>query len=251
MLLLPRELQPLCDEFLDGLKTALGGKLHGVYLHGAVLFPDAGPTKDVDFHVVVGEPLTPGECRELDRLDQDLNRRFFPETGDGLDCYYILLADARLSAPPVHQRNLEISDGSWALHRAHMLAGRCVVLMGPEPEQLFLAPSWPELAAALCHELEWIENGLDSYPAYCVLNLCRVMHSFATKEVVISKRGAATGIGTAYPVWGPSIAAAKRWYEDRATDSDDRLLSSQMGRFRRFALGRIYESPHWIPDECR
>ncbi len=243
----PDEVQPLCHAFLRGLNSLLGGKLHGVYLYGAVVFPEAGPVKDVDLHVIIQESLTSTESQELNRLHADLAQHY-PPLGAELDCYYVLLADARQSAPPQHQLNTDIVDNWWALHRAHMLAGKCIVLYGPEPAEIFPDPSWLELTAALNYELGWIENILDSYPAYCVLNLCRVAYSFKTKDVVISKQAAATQLTEMYPEWSPLVAAAKRIYGNRMDESDKLLLRSQMGRFRRFALDRIYTSPYWSQD---
>ncbi len=243
---LPTKVQPLCDAFVGGLRNSLGGKLHGVYLHGAVVFPEAGTVKDVDFHVLVQEPLTSIESREIGRLHADLAQQF-PPIGAELDCYYILLGDARKSAPPQHQLNPTFVDDMWALHRAHMLAGRCVVLHGPEPAQLFAPPSWAELTEALEHEIGYILTTLDTDPAYCVLNLCRVMYSVETKDVVTSKRAAAAWAGEGLPTWRHLIGAAVRWYEARASTADEELLGSQSREFFEFVQERVRNSPNW-PD---
>jgi hypothetical protein len=55
---LPAHLQPLCTAFIRGLDAVLGDKLHAVYLYGAIAFPEADASGDVDFHVIVREPLT-------------------------------------------------------------------------------------------------------------------------------------------------------------------------------------------------
>jgi hypothetical protein len=128
-----------------------------------------------------------------------------------------------------------------------MLAGRCVVLHGPEPAQLFAPPTWAELTGALEHEVGFIRRTLDTCPAYCVLNLCRVMYSVETKDVVTSKRAAAAWAGEKFPAWRHLIGAAVRWYEDRASSADEELLGSRSREFFEFMRERLRNSPNW-PD---
>ena len=54
----PAYIQELCQAFLHGLRAALGDKLYGVYLYGAVAFPETVHTADIDFHVNLKGPLT-------------------------------------------------------------------------------------------------------------------------------------------------------------------------------------------------
>lgn len=242
---IPPKFQPICQAFLSGLTSALGDKLHAVYLHGAVIFPEAGTVKDIDFHVILEAPFTSEETEAINTLHAELAAQF-PPVLEELDCYYILLADARQSAPPQHQLDTRYFDDMWPLHRAHWLAGRCVVLQGPKPEEILKVPTWQELATALRFELSEIEKIIDDYPAYCVLNLCRVMYSFETADVVTSKRGSALRARVLFPEWAPVISAAVWWYEDQIDESGEVLLATQTNQFRDFALNRIHNSPNWI-----
>ena len=241
---IPLKFQPICDAFLNALTSALGEKLHAVYLHGAVVFPEAGTVKDIDFHVILDSPFTSEEVEAIKSLHADLAEQF-PSILEELDCYYILLADAQQSAPPQHQLDTRYFDDMWPLHRAHWLAGRCVVLHGPNPEEIIKAPTWPELATALRFELSEIEKLLNEYPAYCVLNLCRVMYSFETTDVVTSKRASALRIRVLFPEWAPVISAAVWWYEDQVDETTEELLATGASQFHRFALDRIHKSPNW------
>src|SRR4051812_855605 len=97
---LPAHLAPLGRAFVRGLDAALGTNLAGVYLYGALTFPDAeGWTADFDFHVFVPRPFS-----DADRaLVADVHHRLaleFPNLGDDTDGYYILLDDARSIFPP-------------------------------------------------------------------------------------------------------------------------------------------------------
>ena len=91
-----------------------------------------------------------------------------------MDVHYTLLDDARSASPAQHMLLREVTDSAWAPHRAHTRAGRCFILYGPDPARLFPAPSWTELASGLQGELDYVENHLTTYPAYCVLSLCRL-----------------------------------------------------------------------------
>lgn len=242
---MPSRFQPISQAFLTGLTSILSEKLYGVYLHGAVVFPETTSANDIDFHVILKERLSPTEVQHIRRLHAEIAQKH-PPIGDELDCYYVLLADAQKKLPPKHQLDTNKADEWWALHRAHLLAGRCVVLTGPEPKYIFPNPSWIELAMALRFELSWIEGILDKYPDYCVLNLCRVMHSFETKDVVVTKRACASRTRKRFAEWSPLIRAAERSYDDESTDEDELRLMSDARQFFRFVLTRIRVSPHWI-----
>jgi hypothetical protein len=237
----PNEIQELCRVFLRGLNTALGDKLYGVYLYGALAFPEGGPTGDIDFHVILSETLNDKEKSELDDLHETLARDF-PPLGVGMDGYYILLEEARQTSPPRHQLLADVVDKSWALHREHIRAGRCIVLQGPDPRQVYPAASWPELASALDGELDYVAKHLTEYPDYCVLNLCRLIYSFDTGDVVVSKRASARWAHDAFPEWRPLVGAATKSYDRQATAEDRELLKSEVNSFFDFACERIQES---------
>jgi hypothetical protein len=238
---IPNEIQDLCQALLHGLNTVLGDKLYGVYLYGALAFPEGGPTGDIDFHVILSETLNDREKSGLNDLHETLARDF-PPLGVGMDGYYILLEDARHTSPPRHQLLADVVDKSWALHREHIRAGRCIVLQGPDPRQVYPAASWPELESALQGELDYVAKHLTDYPAYCVLNLCRLIYSFDTRDVVVSKRWSARWARDAFPEWRPDIEAATKCYDRQDTAEDRQLLESGVGSFFDFASARIQES---------
>lgn len=237
---IPDEIHDLCADLIEGLKAALGTKLYGVYVYGAVAFPEGGATGDLDLHVILREGLVEGEKAALDALHETLARDH-PPLGVDLDAYYLLLEEARETAPPQHQILPGIVDKSWALHRAHIRAGRCFVLHGPDPKDVYPPATWPELAHALRGEWDYVAEHLAEYPAYCVLNLCRLIYSFETQDVVVSKRASAAWGIEAFPTWQPLISAATRSYDGQATPQDRALLKAEVRRFFGFAQERIGE----------
>ncbi len=236
---LPQEVQTVCTSLLGRLKAALNENLHGVYLHGATVFPESRYIQDIDFHVIVKRPLTVHENEEIRHLHKALAHEF-PPLGTELDGYYILLNDAQQVSPPRHQVYPDIFDDSWALHRAHMRAGYCIILYGPDPKQIFPAPTWLELVAGLEAEQRYIQKHLSKYPDYCVLNLCRLIYSYRTKDVVISKRTSAEWVLNRFATWRRLVEAALRVYERE--EEDRRLLELETERFYQFACDRIEKS---------
>ena len=109
------------EAFVQGLRRILRKKLYGLYIYGAAAFPDDVPTGDIDFHVILTDPLTDDERSHLYELHDSL-ARYFPPLGVDMDGYYILLADARSASPPQSEMWQRATDKSWALHRQHVRA---------------------------------------------------------------------------------------------------------------------------------
>ena len=233
-----QQINSIGQAFADSLKAILGEKLYGAYIYGAVVFPDAVPTKDIDFHVILKSSLTPREKLELEELHESLAQKF-PPLGGAFDGYYILLEDALRKAPPRSQMWNRATDNSWALHREHILAGRHIVLYGPEPQKIYKPATWQELERALYSELDYIEKHLRDYPDYCILNLCRLIYSFETRDVVISKAQASEWARNALPQWRRHIEVAKKLYACQAAPEDRQFLLAEVGKFCEFAKERI------------
>ena len=228
----------LTGSFTVGLRHILGGNLVGAYVYGAAAFADGTPLGDVDFHVIVRQPLDECERAALEELHEELARDF-PPLGAELDGYYLLLEDAQRRKPPQSQMWARATDTAWALHRAHILAGRCIVLYGPDPATIYPLTDWPELEAALWSELDFVERHLHDYPAYCILNLCRLIYSFRMGDVVVSKTAAAAWALEHLPAWRRHFNLAQKSYAGQATAEDQAFMHSEVQRFYKFALARI------------
>lgn len=232
------DISQLLFRFRIGLEDILGEKLHGIYVYGAVTFPETIHTGDIDFHVILVEPLTESERRSLEAFHELLGDEF-PPLGKEMDGYYILLEDAQKRLPPQSQLWKKAVDKAWALHRAHIRAGRCIVVYGPPGRELYPAASWVELESALRDELDYVRRHLQIYPAYCVLNLCRLIYSFQSRDVVISKTAAAAWAESKYPQWRGLIKAANRSYEGRASEEDRQFMAARIGDWYKFALDQF------------
>lgn len=131
------------------------------------------------------------------------------------------------------------TDTAWALHREHIRAGRHIVLHGPDPRGIYRPASWPELESALYSELDYVVQILQEYPDWCILNLCRLIYSFQTKDVVISKAAASEWAHEALPEWRRHIALAEKSYLHGATPQDRAFMLAEVDRFLDFARSRI------------
>jgi hypothetical protein len=237
----PDYIRDLCQALLEGLQEALAEHLYGVYLFGAVAFPETRYTGDIDFHVILKTPLTERQHVALVALHERLAAEF-PPLGVGLDGYYLLLKEAQGKAQPTSQLAPFVRDEAWALHRAHIRAGHCIVLFGPDPGEIYAPASWVELQADLDEQLQYVEIHLQIYPAYCVLNLCRLMYSFENRDVVLSKTQAGEWAWERFPDWQLLIEVAQRDYAHSANHNDLEVMRSEVGEFYQFARDQINTS---------
>lgn len=199
----------------DGLVRILEDRLAALWLYGATAF--GHPSPDVDAHAVLTEAPRPDEWVAIRALHRVLAQAL-PNGDDALDVWYIDLESARKSAMPVHLGPSRLIDNHWALHRAHWLAGRCVVLHGSSPDTVLVPPTWEEVETALRKDLPELKPS-----PYGVLQLCRIWASLETHDVVRSKLDSATwALLRLNEPLGDVVRAAARIYEGhpRAGDSD-------------------------------
>jgi hypothetical protein len=194
----------IADRFASELETTFGSRIVSAFTYGAAMFPPA-PVTDFDAHVVADRPLDPAAITALhERL------------GGDTDVWYITLDDAKGSDAPRDMRGV-LRDEAWALHRAHIHAGRYKVIRGIDPREFVPNPTWDELDASLQHELAWLTERLGRHPEYCVLDLCRIACSYANRNVVYSKLDGALWALAALPdEHHATIRAALDGYRSRS-----------------------------------
>jgi Domain of unknown function (DUF4111) len=222
---------PLSDDVIAvttrlsrGFSEILGDAVASFFLYGAVAFPRPEGWKiDFDFHVLLHRALAESERAAITDLYAAVGAR--SELGRDLDGYFVLLADAGGSVPPRHQLDPTIRDEAWALHRAHVLAGRYFVVTGIDPREIVAQPSWAELDAALRAETAFVATHPDA-PAFGILNGARILYSFATRNVVVSKYHAGQWALDSLPgEWHDGVRAALRFYSRTAAEGDDLVFA--------------------------
>ena len=231
-----------CTRLRDGLQDILGDDIVALWVHGASVCPNP-PDRlgDVDTHCVLRRPVSGETGARIDGLHRGIEL----DLGMEFDSWYVLLADALRAEAPTHAFRPGLVDESWALHRAHLLAGRCAVIHGADPQTILARPTWPELESALEHELRYIEEHLDRLQSawvasYVVCNCCRIVYSFEMRDVVTSKRESVGWALKVFPArWHHLVRAAARWYERAEEPGDRGLLREEAPAFVAFAKQRI------------
>ena len=237
---LPDDVAEVTAALHHGLRGILGDELASLFLYGAVAFPrPEGWRIDFDFHVLLHQPLDDAQRDAIGRLYAELARA--SDLGGDLDGYFILLSAAASREPPLHQLDLSVRDDAWALHRAHVLAGRYFVVAGIDPRDVVPEPTWDELEQALLDELIFVETH-PSAPAFGILNGARILYSFATRDVVVSKYQAGQWALESLPAaWHDGLRAALRFYSRTSATGDDRILDASWGPFVTYVNESILE----------
>jgi len=225
---LPARSRSAAAALASEMAASLSGGLHALYLYGAVTFPESEGTGDLDYHAIMSGPITDpiraAYGAACDRLAS------VPGCDD-LDGWVISLDGARGSKPPLHLLHPGLRDRAWALHRAHWLAGHCVVLHGQNPAAIVLAPTWLEQRAGLKAELIFLRGVPAEHNAYAVLNACRILYSLQERNVVQSKFGSAAWALEHLPTeLGPAIRAALNTYRGITTAIDTEVLVTSRSR---------------------
>jgi hypothetical protein len=237
------------ETFRLGLVEMLGPDLISIYLYGALVFPDsAGTIVDIDHHVLVARPFTAEDRERFTALRAALTEGF-PALAPEMDGYVVWEVDARLPNPPRHQLYPTSSvpfDASWALHCAHIHAGRFLTMYGPDPRTIVPVPTPEALRLALAGELRFVEAHLNDAPAYGVLQVCRILYSLETGDVVVSKRAAGFWAQEHIDAsWAPLIGAALRHYEGTASSEDNEAVRAGVTSFLDWMHARLIDGLTW------
>ena len=202
----------------DKLTSVLGDDLVAIWAYGSVVGADR-PVRaaDLDTHVIVRQAPDRETAERIEGAVDGIG-------GVEFDVWFVRLEDARRDEDPPHAFKEGRRDTSWAIHRAHWLAGRVVTIHGLPPAEVVVPPEWHDVVAELDRELEHIERHVheddtDPYEAaYAVLNGSRILRSLETHDPVLSKREAGTWALEHLPgPWLLALQAALRAYDERQT----------------------------------
>jgi hypothetical protein len=240
---LPATAQAAWVRLRERLLTVLGDDLVAMWAHGGTTsIGDPAHAGDLDTYVIVARKPDEPIVRQIEEAHEAIAK----EQGVQWDAWYVLADDARRSDPPLHAWRERSRDTSWAIHRAHWLAGRYANLYGAEPGDIVKRPTWDELMAQLDRELEHLERHVvegdtDPYEAtYAVLTGSRIMHALETQDVAISKRAAGAWALKHLPDrWHAALGAAVRSYDGHGTAKEASLLAIEMAPFVAYVRDRL------------
>ena len=242
------DLPPLTDDVLAvadtlrrGLDRVLGDAGASLFLYGAAAFPrPAGWRIDFDFHVLVLRSLTDRDRRAIRDLYAELGAA--SQLGADLDGYFVLVADASRAEPPRHQLDLGIRDHAWALHRAHVHAGRYFLMAGLDPREIVPEPTWAELETGLRHELQFVE----AHPAATAFGILNAgarpvqLRDTRRRAVEVPGRSVGTRLAPARVARGHRrrVTLVPRGPHPTPTSRRSRRTGPHFSRFVKHSIGR-------------
>lgn len=239
---LPPTVRTAWIDLRDRLRGVLGDDLVAMWAHGGNTSGDPAHSGDLDTYVLLAHRPDEATARAIG----EAHATTADAHGVEWDAWHVLADDARRSDAPPHAWREGRRDTSWAIHRAHWLAGRYVELHGADPSDIVPAPTWDELTGELDRELEHIERHVvegdtDPFEAtYALLTGSRIMYSLAERDVAISKRAAGIWALEHLPArWHDALRIAVRAYDRRGSAADAEQLAAEMAPFVSFVRGHL------------
>jgi hypothetical protein len=247
---LPAHARSAWSDLRDRVRSVLGDDLVAMWAYGGTTsLGDPAHKGDLDTYSIVRGRPDDATVRRIDEIHAATAAAHEIDW----DAWYVAADAAGRADPPSHAWRDGSRDTSWAINRAHWLAGRYVNLHGPEPAEIVPAPTWDELLAELDRELEHVERHVvegdtDPYEAtYAFLNGSRILHALETRNVALSKAAAGAWALEHLPErWHAALQAAIRAYTGRATAAEEEMLAAEMAPFVAFVrehLPRTDERP--------
>ena len=228
------DVNALLHDLLRGAQTILGENFAGMYLYGSLSSGDFNPdSSDVDFVVATHHAIPAEQLPELENLHRELTA-VHPHWASHLEGAYIPLADLRRyeadGGPYPHWHEGRFYQGKhgsdWIIQR-YVLREMGVVLAGPPPDTLIDPVSPDDLRRAVRGALaEWWAPMLDDptwlhdrlYQAFCVLTMCRALHTLATGTIASKPVAAQWAMELENGRFTPTITAALRWPHEPQPD---------------------------------
>jgi len=220
---------------LDGVRTVLGDRFVGLYLHGSVAAGEFDPARsDIDFVVATTGDLPAGLVPTLAAMHQRIAAAG-PRWAVLLEGSYIPLAALRRYDPAnAEHPHLSVGGGLRVEHHdaggvilRHILREWGIVLAGPPPSTLIDPVTPADLRRAVVDLFHsWWAPVLDdstrihppAYQAYAVLTMCRILYTLHHGAVVpkpLAARWAQAALGDP---WAPLIDRALFWHPDHPFD---------------------------------
>jgi len=220
------EINLVLQELLDEVQAILGGHLVGMYLEGSLANGDFDEDSDIDFVVVVDEPVSEQDFSRLYALHERFNLRD-TQWSTNLEGSYISQSalrrhDPRQALHPNMERGYgerlkwAQHDEAWSVHR-WVLRERGITLLGPDPKTLVDPIAPDDLRRVMVTTLDgWAAGFLSEpeklrqsgYQSYVVLSLCRILYTLQFGEIVSKARAAAWARGVLDVKWQALIDQA-------------------------------------------
>lgn len=211
------------DTLLLNIKSVLGGKLVGLYLHGSLVIGDFDPgISDIDLAAALSSEVSDQELEELRKMHEDFieaHREWY----DRIEICYITV-DALKKVRSQNSMVVNLSPGE-PIHRKeaikewlmdwYLIREKGKTLFGPSPKTIIEPISKEEfIQSAKDHARswdKWVQGGRNPYAqSYAIFALCRAFYVVRNGDQV-SKLKAATWAQKELPEWSDVIQNAITW----------------------------------------
>ncbi|MEM9674070.1 MAG: aminoglycoside adenylyltransferase domain-containing protein [Bacteroidota bacterium] len=247
----PAKVREIIFSLRDGLQNTLSDKLLGLYLYGSLAYGCFNSeTSDIDFVVVLSEPLTSEEEQKIAQLHERLGHD--PEYGKRIEGTYMTEEQVKTDDYPPDflfyvegKEFVKAKEGQgeqdFPMHRQHLHESGLKII-GYEPQKLFLPVPWEILRRSLQQEMPFIKEQFEKRPIYAVLNLCRVVRAYETHKLSSKKQGGEWGLQNFPTEFHEMIQTALKEYAHKKTDKQKQFLTENLSRFYEYCIERISKS---------
>lgn len=246
--------QELLNIIKNEYSSILSSKLTGIYVHGSIAFGCfIWERSDIDFLVIVNEPLMQAEKESLIRVLLELESKAPPK---GFEMSVVLES---VCSPFIYPTPYELHfSNAYTEKFKNDLAGQCRRLNGTDKDlaahitvtrsvgfplcgepinEVFGEVPREHFADSLMYDIESAADDIAHSPVYFTLNLCRVL-AYLREGIVISKAQGGTWGAENCPQYGKLIDAALAAYiaGEEFTASSDELRN-----FAEYMLQEIHK----------
>jgi predicted nucleotidyltransferase len=246
------DINRLLFELLQDVQTILGARLAGLYLYGSLVWGDFDPDiSDVDLLAVMTEDIRQQDFERLDRMHQELVRRFGRLDGR-IEIAYMSLAALRTfktqRSPiaiisPGEPFHIKDAGHDWLINW-YLIRERGRIIFGPDPRTIIAPITKAEFIQAVKQQaLDWRDwvrqiGTTRTSQGYTILTMCRALCAYRTGEQV-SKKKAALWAMREMPDRADQIRNALMWREHyRENNVEDQAAYRETVEF----VERVIES---------
>lgn len=196
------DVNQLLNTLLENVKNILKDKFLGMYLYGSLSSGDFNPqTSDIDFLVVITEPLSQKVISELEAMHKETWAGSLKRAGklEGAYVHKELIRKHDSNGQPcptINEGRFYVAElgSDWIIQR-HVVREYGVILEGPDPKTLIDVVTPADIRNAVMGTLRewwfpmldnpaWLQNKTDGDRAFAIITMCRVMHALEHGTIV-------------------------------------------------------------------
>jgi predicted nucleotidyltransferase len=251
----PAAVRDQIGALVAGVRSVLGGKLAGIYIHGSLAMGCFNPaSSDIDVIVLTRRSIAPSDRLQLVALLLERSRRPSPieisfmrrsalrpwRYPAPFELHFSEDWRARFEANPVRALAAQrrINDPDLAAHIA-VTRARGIRLTGAPIAGVFPAVPKADLLDSVLRDFSWSSRRIERAPVYFILNACRILTLFASGAICSKPEGAAWALARIVPEHAPLVRRALRVYSGAVNFNRARFDRRELRLFAAYARREI------------